>query len=81
MSEQRFKVGDRVAFSRTFLQSTSQFTGWTPAARGVVTELDRLSKDCVLAVIRWDNGAPGPVVSSVNVKNLRRVRDLHKEAV
>ena len=63
------KVGDRVCYSRRFLQSTGQFTGNIPHARGVVTALVELG-GTTLAEIDWsDDETP----ARVNVANLTRI--------
>ena len=65
------KVGDRVCYSRTFLQSTGQYTGDTPQGRGVVTALVPLG-GTTLAEIEWNiPDLPG----RVNVANLSRVTE------
>lgn len=68
--------GHRVAFSRAFLRSTGQFTGWAPFARGTVEAFNPLG-GITLARIAWADGAR----SSVNVNNLVRVDRLHLEPV
>jgi len=65
------KVGDQVAYSKAFCQSTGQLTGDTPHARGKVVELQPLGQT-MLAVIDWGN--PG-LPTKVNVKNLSVVRN------
>lgn len=55
MAQRQFKVGDRVAFSRAFLQSTFQFTGWPPFARGTIMELVPCGP-VTLATVEWNNG-------------------------
>ena len=62
-------VGDRVCYSRTFLQSTGQITGDLPFARGTVTELKPLG-EITLAVIDWGDSE---IPSKVNVANLSKV--------
>jgi hypothetical protein len=68
------EVGDRVAFSASFLQSIGVCTGWMPFARGRVAALEPLG-DTVLAGITWDDG----VISTVNVHNLVLEKRLHLE--
>ena len=68
----KVQVGDTVAYSRQFLQSTGQLTGDTPFARGKVTELTTLGS-LVLAEVAWAGGVDLP--ARVNVKNLSRVKD------
>ncbi len=63
-------MGDKVAYSRRFLQSISCYTGDMPQARGKVTGLKTLSEDVVLAEIDWN--LPD-LPARVNVKNLSRV--------
>ncbi len=65
---QSIKVGDRVCYSRRFLQSISCFTGDLPQGRGTVTELKQYG-ETTLAVIDW-GGMDLP--SKVNVANLSR---------
>jgi hypothetical protein len=61
------KEGDRVAFSKQFLQGTGQYTGDMPHARGTVTGLKSPGSDTTVAEIEWDTpDVPAPV----NVKNL-----------
>ena len=64
---QKIEVGDTVAYSKTFLQSTGQYTGDVPHARGKVTALVPVGKEITLAEIEWDT--PG-LPDRVNVKNL-----------
>jgi hypothetical protein len=49
---QPIKVGDRVCYSRRFLQSISCFTGDMPQGRGTVIELKPIGQT-TLAVIDW----------------------------
>ena len=64
---QTVKVGDKVAYSKTFLQSISAFTGDLPRARGTVTNLIAVGKDVILAEIDWN--LPD-LPARVNVQNL-----------
>lgn len=64
------QAGDRVAYSKQWLQSTGQLTGDVPSARGKVTGLVPLGSSLVLAEIEWD--LPD-LPTRVNVKNLSRV--------
>lgn len=73
MRTQPIRVGDRIGYSKAFLQSTGQYTGDVPLARGEVTGLTTLGKDTTLAVIAWDR--PG-LPERVNVKNLSTVRTI-----
>ncbi|MCY2985011.1 MAG: hypothetical protein NTY15_15410 [Planctomycetota bacterium] len=62
-------VGDKVCYSRTFLQSTGQLTGDVPFARGIVTAIESLG-ETKLAAIDWDNP---DMPQRVNVANLSKV--------
>ena len=67
------KVGDTVAYSKAFLQSTGQYTGDAPHARGKVTALKSLGQEVTLAEIDWD----GPdLPARVNVKNLTTIKGI-----
>lgn len=70
---QDIKVGDFVGYSKTFLQSTGQFTGDAPHARGRVVALHPLGADTILAEIVWDKA---DLPSKVNVRNLSTVRQI-----
>ncbi|WP_254509547.1 hypothetical protein [Anatilimnocola floriformis] len=63
------QVGDRVCYSQRFLQSTGQYTGDVPFARGIVTALVPLGS-IMLAEIDWQNDE---LPARVNVANLSRV--------
>ena len=54
------EVGDRVCYSRTFLQSTRQYTGDSPQARSDVTTLIPLG-DTTFAEIENTPDLPGRV--------------------
>lgn len=71
------ETGMRVKFARTFLRSTSQFTGWAPFAKGTVTAIDHLCPGCTLATVQWDDAD----ASRVNVKNLWPATRIHLEPV
>ena len=66
------QVGDKVAYSASWLRSTGQMAGDIGHARGVVTGLKVLSEDVVLAEVDW--GGDPEVPTKINVKNLARVR-------
>lgn len=68
---QPIQVGDRVCYSKRFLQSTGQYTGDVPFARGTVTALVPLGST-TLAEITWDTPE---LPERVNVANLSRVTD------
>jgi hypothetical protein len=50
---QKIQVGDRVAYSAAFLQSTGQYAGDVPHAKGEVKALITLG-ETTLAEIEWD---------------------------
>jgi hypothetical protein len=64
-------VGDRVCYSRAFLQSTGHLTGDVPFARGVVQRLVPLGES-TLAEITWDQP---DLPARVQVANLSRVTE------
>jgi hypothetical protein len=70
---QAIKPGDTVGYSKTFLQSTGQFTGDAPFARGKVIALHRIGQETLLAEIEWDR--PG-LPDRVNVRNLSTTRQI-----
>jgi hypothetical protein len=70
---QPIKVGDVVGYSKAFLQSTGQYTGDAPFARGKVTALHPLGTETILAEIEWDKP---DLPDRVNVKNLSTVRQI-----
>jgi hypothetical protein len=74
---QPIKVGDRVAYSKRFLQSTGQYTGDVPHARGTVTALQPVGKDMTLAEITWDTP---DLPARVNVGNLSTVKQIAHDA-
>jgi hypothetical protein len=57
-------IGDRVAYSRNFLRSTGQDSGWAPFSRGTV-----MSFTAGMALVRWD-GIATP--TTINIYNLVR---------
>ena len=70
---QPIQVGDIVGYSKAFLQSTGQYTGDVPFARGKVTALHLLGTETILAEIEWDKP---DLPSRVNVKNLVTARQI-----
>lgn len=62
-------VGDKVCYSRQFLQSTGQQTGDVPFARGTVTAITKLG-ETMLAEIEWNQQ---DLPNRVNVANLSKV--------
>ena len=69
-----YAIGDRVAYSRAFLQSTVQHTGAAPFRRGRIVALNPLSS-VTLAEVMWADG----MIGNVNVANLVRADRLHLE--
>ena len=70
---QPIQVGDIVGYSKAFLQSTGQYTGDAPFARGKVIALQPLGADILLAEIDW---VKPDLPSRVNVNNLSTVRQI-----
>lgn len=62
-------IGDRVCYSKQFLQSTGQLTGDIPFARGTVREITPLGQT-QLATIDWGNPE---IPTKVNAANLSKV--------
>ena len=81
MKKQTRKIakGDRVAYSRAFLQSTGQYGHARRAhRRGTVLEIEDLGENFLLARIQWEGEAEP---SRVNVGNLVALSRLHLELV
>jgi hypothetical protein len=70
---QPIQIGDTVGYSKSFLQSTGQYTGDAPFARGMVIALVPLGTEIILAEIEWDKP---DLPTRVNVKNLSTVRQI-----
>jgi len=71
---QPIKVGDMVGYSKQFLQSTGQFTGDVPLARGKVTVLLPLGGDTMLAEIDWDKPDLPPRVNAKNLSTIKQIQ-------
>jgi hypothetical protein len=67
------KIGDKVAFSKQWLQSTSQYAGDIPHARGKITELVNITDELIVATVAWDKF---DIPAKVNIKNLVLVERL-----
>ena len=67
------KVGDIVGYSKAFLQSTGQYTGDVPFARGKVLALRTIGTETILAEIEWDKP---DIPNLVNVRNLSTARQI-----
>lgn len=63
------EIGDRVRYTRTFLQSISAYTGWYPQARGTISRIIG-----ELAFVTWDNPSGVNDPAAVNLFNLERSR-------
>ncbi len=66
------RVGDIVGYSHAFLNSTGQYTGDVPRAKGKVTDLVAAGP-LILAIVEWDTP---DMPERVNVANLARVGSL-----
>lgn len=71
-AKQPIAVGDRVQYAKKFLQSTGQYTGVIPHAKGKVTGLIPLGTETTLAEIDWGSDRD-EVPGRVNVLNLNRI--------
>lgn len=72
-------VGDKVAYSKKFLQSTGQLTGVVPFARGIVKEVHVYGRNnplhsSYIAVVDWGVDKD-EVPDRVNIVNLVRVTE------
>lgn len=65
------KVGDKVCYSKRFLQSTGQYTGDLPFARGIVTALKSYGEMTIATV---DFGGDDSE-AKVAIANLSRVTE------
>ena len=70
---QPVKIGDTVAYTKQWLQSTGSYTGDLPRAKGKITGLKQLGSELTLAEIEWDTP---DLPARVNVKNLCRVNSI-----
>lgn len=70
-------VGDRVRYSRAFLQSTMQYAGAVPHARGTVIAVAIEDKKFRLVTVEWDNVS----ASNVLACNLTPESRVHLEPV
>lgn len=64
------KVGDKVCYSRQWLQSVGIYTGNLPRARGIVEDITSIGDKCDIVVVQWDCDDIPP---RVNVKNLSKI--------
>lgn len=65
----KIDVGTKVAYSVQFLRSIGMSHSDMAHARGIVTALEPLSRETMLAVIDWDREMP----ERVNIRNLAAV--------
>jgi hypothetical protein len=77
MPKRILKIGDRVRYTRSFLQCIQVYTGWYPQARGIIVRFVRFEgKDPLnrLAVMRWEVTTSANDPAMVNVFNLEVTR-------
>lgn len=75
-NKQTLELGDRVAYSATFLRAIGDYSYESASMRAHVIGFEPLGGNR-LARLKWNDGSDRSVLES----NLRRVDDLHKEAV
>ncbi len=59
----KLQIGDKVAYSATFLQSISCYTGDIPFARGIVTEIKPVGERQLITVDWGNEDIPSKVIS------------------
>ena len=64
-----FKIGDRIRYTRSFLQIIGAYTGWYPQARGSIIRFQGS-----LAFIQWENPSGVNDPRAVNVFNLEHCK-------
>lgn len=71
----KLKIGDRVGYSKAFLQSIGEVTGDMPQARGIITAIATFggASGTEVAKISWEGYAAGEMPASVNTANLWKV--------
>ena len=74
MSKRILKIGDRVRYTRSFLQCIQAYTGWYPQARGVIVRFEGKDPFNRLAVMRWEVTTSANDPAMVNVFNLEVTR-------
>jgi hypothetical protein len=74
MAKKALQIGDRVRYTRSFLQIIGACTGWYPQARGEVVRFIGSDPTNRLAVMRWENPSGVNDPQAVNVFNLERCR-------
>lgn len=74
--KQNLDPGDRVAYSTLFLRAIGDYSYESASARAHVVGFEQLGGNRLVR-LKWDDGSDRSVLES----NLRRVADLHKEAV
>ena len=72
--KKQLQIGDRVQYTRPFLQIIGAYTGWYPQAKGRITRF--IGKDVTnrLACIQWENPSGVNDPQAVNVFNLQKTR-------
>lgn len=68
MKTPKFEIGNRVAYSVQFLSSIGMSHSEMAHGRGIITALEPLSSETMLAVIDWEKQANLP--TRVNTYNL-----------
>ena len=68
----KLKVGDRVCYSRKFLQSIGAIIGEMPQLRGEIVEIRSYGNHYQIAVVRWENSEVYKL-TKVHTANLSRV--------
>lgn len=66
----KIAVGDRVQYSKSFLQSTGQLTGDVPHAKGTVSDIKAIGKKS-LVTVDWGNENVPPRVLADNLSKLK----------
>jgi hypothetical protein len=69
----KLNVGDNVAYSVQFLKSIGMSHSAMAQARGVITEIKRLSQYATLATIDWKNDYMNEIPNRVMIGNLAKV--------
>jgi hypothetical protein len=74
MPKRILKIGDRVRYTRSFLQCIQAYTGWYPQARGIIVRFEGKDPLNRLAVMRWEVTTSVNDPAMVNVFNLEVTR-------
>lgn len=68
------ELGQRVRFTRSWLQSTGSYTGTVPQLRGTVTGIRKYSGGTVLVSVDWDVHYFQTKETSVMASNLEVIK-------